>query len=74
MSAGAPEPLAISLSSEAYSDLRQVAENSSRTVGDVIRIGIGLYKVVAKLGNENHRLVIVSSAGKPIKEIVLPRL
>ena len=67
-------PLAITLSNEAYSDLRRVAANTSRPMDDVIKIGIGLYKAVASLGNDNHRLVVVSQAGKPLKEIVLPSL
>jgi hypothetical protein len=66
--------LAITFSNEAYSDLRRVAANTSRPMDDVIRIGIGLYKAVASLGKDNHRLVIVSQAGKPVKEIILPSL
>jgi len=66
--------LAISLSPRAYADLKQVAEFTSRSMADVVRIGIGLYKVAAEVSREKSKLVVVSSEGKPIKEIVLPML
>ena len=72
LNSGTDGPLAITLSNEAYSDLRRVAENTSRPMHDVIRIGIGLYKAVASLGKDNLRIVVVSQAGKPLKEIILP--
>jgi hypothetical protein len=65
--------LAINLSEQAYNDLKTSAENTSRSMTDVIRIGIGLFKVAAEVIRENNKLVVVSAAGKPLKEIVLPR-
>jgi hypothetical protein len=72
--AGADKRLAISLSERAYNDLKQTAESTSRTMTDVVRIGIGLYKVAAEVMRENNKLVVVSRDGKPVKEIVLPAL
>jgi hypothetical protein len=66
--------LAINLSERAYLDLKQCAEGTSRSMTDVIRMGIGLYKVAVEVIRENNKLVVVSAAGKPLKEIVLPYL
>jgi hypothetical protein len=66
--------LAITLSERAYNDLKKIAANTSRPMSDVIRIGIGLYKVAAEVSRENNKLMVVSREGKPLKEIVLPTL
>jgi len=71
---GVDKRLAITLSERAYNDLRQIAANTSRPMSDVIRIGIGLYKVAAEVSRENNKLMVVSRDGKPLKEIVLPTL
>ena len=56
----ADKRLAITLSERAYNDLKQIATNTSRPMSDVIRIGIGLYKVAAEVSRENNKLVVVS--------------
>lgn len=71
---GCDRRLAINLSERAYKDLKHAAESTSRTMTDVIRIGIGLYKVAAEVMTENNKLVVVSRDGRPLKEIVLPTL
>jgi hypothetical protein len=64
--------IAINLSDMAYADLKRSAEETARSMTDVIRIGIGLFKVAAEAMKANNKLVVVSSEGKPLKEIVLP--
>jgi hypothetical protein len=66
--------LTINLSDRAYNDLKQAADSTSRTMTDVIRIGIGLYKVAAEVNREKNKLIVASSDGKPLKEIVLPAM
>jgi hypothetical protein len=74
LSAAVEKRLAINLSERAYLDLKQCAEGTSRSMTDVIRMGIGLYKVAVEVVRENNKLVVVSATGKPLKEIVLPTL
>lgn len=71
---GVDRRLAINLSERAYTDLRQVAASTSRPMSDVIKIGIGLYKVAAEVSRENNKLMVVSRDGRLLKEIVLPTL
>lgn len=68
----APRRLALNLSERAYQDLKECAESSSRTMTDVIRIGIGLFKVAQEVVAQKNKLVVVSPSGEPLKEIVLP--
>lgn len=70
--ATATRRIAINLSELAYQDLKRSAESTSRSMTDVIRIGIGLYKAAAEVIRENNRLVVVSPSGKALKEIILP--
>ncbi len=65
--------LTINLSDKAYQDLNDAAQDTSRTMTDVIRIAIGLFRVAAEVIRDNNKLVVVSPSGKPLKEIVLPR-
>ncbi len=64
--------IAINLSDQAYFDLKQTADENSRNMTDVIRLGIGLFKVAAEAMRAKNKLVVVSQDGKPLKEIVLP--
>jgi hypothetical protein len=70
--AGTERRLAITLSEKAHQDLKRSAESTSRSMTDVVRIGIGLFKVAAEVMRENNKLVVISPDGKPLKEIVLP--
>lgn len=64
--------IAINISEQAYNDLRNSAESTARSMTDVIRIGIGLFKVAAEVMREGNKLVVVSRTGTPLREIVLP--
>jgi hypothetical protein len=70
--APATRRLAINLSEQAYLDLGKSAESTSRSMTDVIHIGIGLFKLAAEVMRDNNKLVVVSMNGKPLREIVLP--
>ena len=62
----------VNLSPKAYSDLKELADQTGRSMAEIIRIGIGLVRVIFQELNANHKLIVTSSSGKPLKEIVLP--
>ena len=65
--------LNIAISEQAYSDLDGLATSTSRTMTEVIRIGLGLAKLAIEAESKGQRLMISNSDGSPVKEIVVPR-
>jgi len=39
---------------------------------ELVRVGLGLVKLALEAERKGHRLVVTTSDGQPIKEIVLP--
>ncbi len=60
------------LSERAHSDLIALAESTHRSMTEVVRLGLGLVKIALEASRNGQRLVVTSSEGQPLKEIVLP--
>ncbi len=70
----APETrrLSINLSEKAYQQLQDLARESGRSMTDLVRTALGVVKIAYDEKEKDHRLVIASREGRPIREIVIP--
>ena len=62
----------LNLSEKAYNDLHELSAETSRTMTEVIRLGLGLVKLAVTEARTGNKLVVVSQEGRPLKEILLP--
>jgi hypothetical protein len=60
------------LSERSHADLLALARETSRSMTDIVRLGLGLVKVALEAERAGNRLVVTDSGGKPLKELVLP--
>jgi hypothetical protein len=65
--------LNLTLSSEAYNQLAELARSSGTTMKEVMRLGLALTKIVLEEAKDGNKLIIETRAGHRLKEIVLPR-
>ena len=65
--------LNINLPDNMYNDLQSLAQQTGRSMTDVLRTGFGLAKVAMEETQGNNRLAVTNPDGKVIKEIVIPR-
>jgi hypothetical protein len=61
------------ISDAAYTDLKQLSAEDKRTMTEIVRLGVGLYKVARKTEAEGRRLIVASADGNPICDILIPR-
>jgi hypothetical protein len=60
------------LSARAYSDLQALSTAMSRSMTELVRLGIGLLKVVLEADQKGQKLAVINGDGEVVKEIVLP--
>jgi len=60
------------LSGRAHADLVEWSKETNRSMTDIIRLGLGLARLALEAERKGNRLVVTTSEGDPIKEIVLP--
>jgi hypothetical protein len=60
------------LSERAHSELVNLAKRTNRSMTELIRLGLGLVKIVTEAARDGNRLVVTTPDGQPIKEIVIP--
>lgn len=60
------------LSEAAHAQLTDMSTKHRRSMTELIRIGLGLVKIVLEGHEAGRRFVVVDADGKPEKEIVLP--
>lgn len=60
------------LSAGIYKDLNEMAEQRGTTMTEVVRLALGLIKVVIAEINKGHKLVVVRENGDVLKELILP--
>ncbi len=65
--------LSINLPADVFDELATLAEDSGRTMKEVIRIALGLAKVAIEETNGGNRIFIGTADGKILKQLVLPR-
>ena len=60
------------LSEKAYSELAAMSKRTGRSMTELVRLGLGLVKVALEAELEGHKLIVTTTQGNPLKEIVLP--
>ena len=65
--------LSINLSEKAYNELQDLATQTNRSMTELIRLSVGLLKIILQAAHEGHRLVVTTRDGQAIKEIVVPQ-
>jgi len=60
------------LSERAHGELVTLANETQRSMTDLVRLGLGLVKIAIEADRNGHRLVVTTSEGQPVKELVLP--
>lgn len=65
--------LNINLPGQVALDLENLSNTSGRSMTEIIRNALGLVKIAHDVVENDQKLVIADSSGKPIKEIILPR-
>lgn len=64
--------LNVNLPAETYRQLKELADDSHRTMTDVIRTGLGLVKIALEEEKRHNSLAIVGPDGEPRKHILIP--
>lgn len=65
--------LNINLPPKVAEDLEKLANDSGRSMTEVVRTALGLVKIAQEVTDKDQKLIVTNSDGKPLKEIVLPR-
>jgi hypothetical protein len=60
------------LSDRAFQDLTGIAKKTKRTMTEVVRLGVGLVKLVLEESEKGNKLIITTYDGKALREIVIP--
>lgn len=69
-----PRRLNLNLSQQAYADAVDLSEQTSRSLTELVRLGLGLVKVAVEESRKKNKLIVTTEEGRPIKELVLPGL
>jgi len=60
------------LSERAYKELVSLSKGTMRSMTELVRLGLGLVKIAIEAERHGHRLIVTTTEGDPVKEIVLP--
>lgn len=60
------------ISKKAYDDFRKLSRESGKSLVEILRIGLGLAKLVLKEAAKGNMIVIVTPTGET-EEIILPK-
>ena len=63
--------LNINLPESVYDTLQRLAQQTNRTMTDIIRTALSLVKIALETDAKGNKLAVVSPEGKVLKEIVL---
>ena len=64
--------LSFILSESAFSELQALADQSQKSMTELVRYGIGLMRVAEDAKRQKLRLMVVDSDNKAVREIVIP--
>jgi len=64
--------LSINLSGQAREELEALSKKHSRSMTELMRLGLGVVKLLLQEAEQNHKIIVTTANGTPIKEIVLP--
>lgn len=65
--------LNINLPPQVAEDLQKLSQTSGRSMTEIVRTALGLVKIAQEVTQQDQKLVVADSNGKPLKEIILPR-
>ncbi len=65
--------LNINLPTAVANDLENLANTSGRSMTEVVRTALGLVKIAHDVAQNDQKLVVADSSGKPVKEILIPK-
>ena len=60
------------VSERAHSELAALSQSTHRSMTEIIRLGVGLAKIALEAEEKGQKLVVASSTGEPLREIVIP--
>lgn len=64
--------LNINLTQRSYRELEKLQKETRHSMTELVRLGLGLAKIALEESSHGNKLILTSSDGRPIKEIVLP--
>ena len=64
--------LNLNLSETAREQITALAEQSDRSITELVRLALSVLKVILDERKEGHKLIVTTSDGKPLKELVIP--
>jgi hypothetical protein len=60
------------LSERAHADLVALSKETMRSMTELVRLGLGLVKLALEAERSGNKLIVTTTDGQPLKEIVLP--
>lgn len=67
-----PRRLNLMIPAAAGEEVDALAEESGRSITELVRLSLSLLKVVIDERKQGHKLIVTTSEGQPLKELVLP--
>jgi hypothetical protein len=64
--------LSLSLGGSAYNELSALAKLRRSSMTEIVRLGLGLVKIAIQENDRGHKLIICTSEGQPLREILIP--
>jgi hypothetical protein len=64
--------LNLNLAPKAYEEVQALAKETSRSMTELVRLGLGLVKIAFDAKKSLLKLAVVDSNGTPIREILIP--
>ena len=64
--------LNLNLSKKSRAEVDSLAEETSRSISELVRLGLSLVKLVFEERAAGNKLIIATADGKAIKEVVIP--
>lgn len=71
-SASGVKRLNVAMSERAYSELLRASEETKRSMTELVRLALGVVKILLEVEKNGQKLIIATSDGHAVKEIVLP--
>src|SRR2546423_12469700 len=64
--------LGLNLPPPVYDEVNQLAKERRSSMTEIVRLALGLIKIVIREANKGNKLIITTPSGDPLREIVLP--
>jgi hypothetical protein len=67
-----PKRLNFNLTADAAEEVRRLSQELGTSMTAILRFALGLVKIVIDERKANHKIIVTTSDGHPLKELVLP--